>query len=437
MSNAEALATQDVPARPAGGTNSVLVISSGNPEVDWLAGELSRRGDLRTLVRRYANLGRRWEKVLAQVPGIGNAFSNAMGLRVLLPAQDPSQVVEAGIAYDFLSAAMVRSGLGRLGLAGSDLCSRLKKDSIARKGASSLGSAKVVVGNYGVSWRAFERIKQRGGRAVLNYPNAHHRFQQRFLAEEAEREPEFAAAFSNEISASAQVFDRECELADTILVGSSFVRRTFQDSGLNADKLAVVPYGCDVSMFAPREDRGSEDVFRAIFVGQLAQRKGLSYLLKGYRAFQGPGTELLLAGRLVGDPAALVPYKDSFTALGVVSHSRLPELYRQADVFLFPTLIEGMPLVVLEAMASGLPVITTNHGPGDIVRDGVDGFIVPIRDPEAIADRLEALRSNPEMRIAMGQSARARALEFTWERYCTRAADAVLGGGLAAATRGA
>jgi glycosyltransferase involved in cell wall biosynthesis len=83
----------------------------------------------------------------------------------------------------------------------------------------------------------------------------------------------------------------------------------------------------------------------------------------------------------------------------------------------FPTLIEGMPLVVLEAMASGLPVITTPNGPGDVVRDGIDGFVVPIRDPGAIIEKLEFLRANPDQRAEMGRNARERALCFTWQAY--------------------
>jgi len=95
----------------------------------------------------------------------------------------------------------------------------------------------------------------------------------------------------------------------------------------------------------------------------------------------------------------------------------LAEIYRWADVFVFPTLIEGMGLVVLEAMASGIPVIVTPNGPGDVVREGVDGYVVPIRDVDAIADRLDYLRANPEARMQMGANARERALEFTWEAY--------------------
>ena len=84
---------------------------------------------------------------------------------------------------------------------------------------------------------------------------------------------------------------------------------------------------------------------------------------------------------------------------------------------MFPTLVEGMPLVVLEAMASGLPVITTPNGPGDIVRDGVDGFLVPPRDVDAIVDRLALLRTNLELRQEMSFNAREQAQRFTWSAY--------------------
>jgi glycosyltransferase involved in cell wall biosynthesis len=86
-----------------------------------------------------------------------------------------------------------------------------------------------------------------------------------------------------------------------------------------------------------------------------------------------------------------------------------------------------MPLVVLEAMACGLPVITTTHGAGEIVRDGIDGFFVPIRDPEAIAARLEQLHRDPALREQMGRNAREQAMRHTWSAYAQRAADAVLG----------
>jgi glycosyltransferase involved in cell wall biosynthesis len=404
------------------------VISSGNPEVDRLAGELCRRGVLDLLVRRYVNKERGWEKLLLALPGIGCRLASSMGRRPLTLGLTADRVVDAGVLPDFLSALSLRSGLGPASSKGYAFMLRFRNSAIARKGAALLGTSKIVVGNYGVAAPAFERVKGCGGRAILNYPNAHHRYSRRLLAEEKEREPEFACTLTEETSRLAPIYDRECKLADTILVGSSFVRQTFVQEGCDARNIVVIPYGTDTSLFYPDDAARSDRVFRALFVGQLNQRKGIAYLLRGFRTFQGAGTELMIAGSLVrGAPAVFNPYRSLFTYLGNLSHSQLAVNYRRADVFVFPTLLEGMPLVVLEAMASGLPVITTSHGPGDIVRDGVDGFIVPIRDPEAIAERLEYLRANPAARAEMGHSARARALEFTWKAYCNRAADVVLG----------
>ena len=88
------------------------------------------------------------------------------------------------------------------------------------------------------------------------------------------------------------------------------------------------------------------------------------------------------------------------------------------DVFVFPSLFEGFGLVLLEAMAMGLPIITTAHTAGpDLITDGVEGFIVPIRSSSGIAEKLELLRSDPDRRLAMSESARARAAEFNWEQY--------------------
>ena len=90
-------------------------------------------------------------------------------------------------------------------------------------------------------------------------------------------------------------------------------------------------------------------------------------------------------------------------------------------MFVLPTLIEGMPLVVLEAMACGLPVIVTANGPGDIVRDGIDGFVIPERDADAICDRLDWLHRHPALRAEMGQRAAQRAREFSWAAYASKA----------------
>jgi glycosyltransferase involved in cell wall biosynthesis len=93
--------------------------------------------------------------------------------------------------------------------------------------------------------------------------------------------------------------------------------------------------------------------------------------------------------------------------------------YRWADVFVLPSVCEGSATVCYEALAAGLPVITTPHA-GSVVRDGLDGYIVPIRDSGAIAQKLERLASDPELLTAMAANAAARAREFTIARYAER-----------------
>jgi len=95
--------------------------------------------------------------------------------------------------------------------------------------------------------------------------------------------------------------------------------------------------------------------------------------------------------------------------------------YSNASVFVLPSVADAQPLVVLEAMACGLPVIVTeNCGSTDFVRDGIDGFVIPIRDVEALKDRLLFLYKDEAKRRQMGDQARTRVQEFTWEQYGRR-----------------
>jgi glycosyltransferase involved in cell wall biosynthesis len=290
-----------------------------------------------------------------------------------------------------------------------------------------------VVASYGTGRYAFEAVRRAGGRAVLSYPIAHNRYQAKLYAEEAEHAPGFAAALPRQDLLPPEYSERlevECEMADRIIVGSSFVRQSFVELGYNPEKIAITPYGVDTERFSPRAAPRNDGVFRALFVGQIGQRKGMSYLLDGYRRFQGAraraDAELHVVGTFVAGHEVYAEYSDVFRHTPHVPQKDLPALYRDADVFVFPSLIEGMPLVVLEAMACGLPVITTTHGPADIVRDGIDGFFVPIRDPEAIAARLDQLYRDPALREQMGRNAREQALRHTWDTYAQRAADVVL-----------
>jgi glycosyltransferase involved in cell wall biosynthesis len=189
----------------------------------------------------------------------------------------------------------------------------------------------------------------------------------------------------------------------------------------------VVEYGADTNRFSPTEPRADRNSgVRLLFVGSLVLRKGLPYLLEAVKRVQGLGVKITLVGLLRVRPEAVAPYAGFSEVRGSLLHAEMPELYRSHDIYVFPSLVEGSSLSIYEALASGLPVITTPNS-GSIVRDGLEGIIVPPRDVERLADAIERLVQDPELRLRMGQAARRRALDHgDWTHYGARLARAVL-----------
>lgn len=397
--------------------SSVLVVSYTAPEMNHLAAALAERGLLQKYIRPYANQHRTWERAVAHLPGFGRLYTKTFGRRTMPPGLTNDDIRETAVWRDIGRAGALHFGGARAKALAEQLHWSIQQR-IAEVASRYAQNTQVVVGSYQVSHKAFARAS---GVKVLNYPTVHHRYIQRFVAEERELEPSFAATLPDWSQAPTWQeleLDVECDLADRILVGSPFSCNTFVEEGFPAEKMVIIPYGADLARFSPAQPTDEQEkTFRVLFVGNIGQRKGISYLLRAYQAFRGPGTELVLVGSYSGDSRMMAPFLDQFTHIPHVPQSQLAKIYQEAQVFVFPALLEGMGLVVLEAMASGLPVITTPNGPGDLVRDGVDGFVVPIRDVDAIVEKLEYLRAHPEERLRMGQNARERAKMFTWEQY--------------------
>ena len=214
----------------------------------------------------------------------------------------------------------------------------------------------------------------------------------------------------------------ELDLADYVLIPSEFVRTTFLEEGFPAEKLLLIPFGVDTARFRPAEEPPPHP-FRALFVGQVSIRKGMPYLLEAWRRLNWRDAELWIVGRPSAD---FVPLMDRYRALPGVrwkGHIDVPvSLFQQADVFVFPTVEEGSALVTYEALACGLPVVTTPNA-GSVVRDGVEGLIVPVRDVDALAGALERLREDESLRRNLSVNARRRAETFTWRRHGERLAQ--------------
>jgi len=405
---------------------SVLVVNFNAPELNALARELALAGRLAHLVRTYVNKGRAWERALQALPLGGPLYAQTLGRRRLDEPALARRTREAGVLADWCSALAVRAP--GLPPAWRHACAQglhqRVREAVAREGALRAAGVGAVVAYEGFGLAAFERVRRHGGRALLSYPVAHHRRRAAIRDEELEREPSFAATwpgFDDWPPGHEQRLDEEVDAAHAVLLGSEFAAESFVACGVPRHKLRVVPYGVDHSTFHPGAEEASErsddGLFRVIFSGQLTQRKGLSYLLKGYAQFHRPDSRLTLVGSVVGSREPLVPWRDLFEHVPHQTRPALAEHYRRSDVFVLPTLVEGMPLVVLEAMACGLPVIVTANGPADIVRDGIDGFVIPERNASAVAEKLAWLHQHPQERRAMGQKAAARAREFGWPVY--------------------
>jgi glycosyltransferase involved in cell wall biosynthesis len=152
-------------------------------------------------------------------------------------------------------------------------------------------------------------------------------------------------------------------------------------------------------------------------VGALSQRKGLSYLLKAAGQF-GSEIDLTFLGRKVAECEPLDAALRVHRWIPSLPHGALLEEISRHDVMVFPSLFEGFGLVILEAMSQGLPVISTpNTAAPDFISDGEDGFIVPIRDANAIAEKLEILLRDRDRLRAMSQAAIRTAAAQSWEKY--------------------
>ena len=268
-----------------------------------------------------------------------------------------------------------------------------------------------------------------GKLAFYDLPIGYWRAARAILGEEAERQPDWASTLNGNRDSAEKTArkDEELSLASVVFVASSFTRRTLESAPEFHAPVAVVPYGAPaVPAPVERPLADATPVLRVLFVGSLGQRKGLSYLFDACRRL-GPTVRLTVIGaRPQEDCPALDRELAAVRWVSSAPHDRILAEMAAHDVFVFPSLFEGFGLVLLEAMAMGLPIITTAHTAGpDLIDEGRQGFIVPIRDADAIADKLDLLQRNPALRRSMGREASLRAREFTWEAYEARLASCI------------
>lgn len=213
---------------------------------------------------------------------------------------------------------------------------------------------------------------------------------------------------------------KEYQEADYITLPSVFAKNTFLNKRFGGNKLIHVPLGVDTQNFRPAPKQDNK--FRVIFVG-ICARKGVHYLLQAIKELKIRDLELCLIGRISDEVRpVLKKYSGHFKYLGGIAHRELYKYYSQGSVFVIPSLEDGFSLSMLEAMACGLPVIcSTNTGAKDVVRQDLDGFIIPVRNIESLKEKIIYLYNHPQVSKDMGRQARMRIeSNFTWSHYGKR-----------------
>lgn len=287
--------------------------------------------------------------------------------------------------------------------------------------AKNISDCDVFIGWSGSSLEAIVAAKSLGKLSILERGSSHFTYQQKILGDESQLTKSIGHK-TNYITWQRELL--EYELADYISVPSHFVRDSFIKYGIPSNKLLVNPYGVNLDSFSPGIK--DDNVFRIIFVGDACARKGFHYLLQAFNELDLPDSELVHLGNI---EKAMIPYIEKYNnkrikMMGHVPQSELNNFYSQASVFVLPSLEDGMAMVQFQAMACGIPIIsTTNSGAEDhlVTQNGKEGFIIPIRSVEAIKENINYLYNNESVRSKMGNEAFKRVSgNFSWSDYAQR-----------------
>lgn len=275
----------------------------------------------------------------------------------------------------------------------------------------------IFIGWGSISLRSILQAKSDGKVTILERGSSHIQFQNNLLKEEY-------AKFHLHFEIDPRVIDKELgeyEAVDFISIPSLFVKKSFVQMGIPEKKLIVNNYGSS-SWFTPSKIRQTNKPFRVVYFGSMSIRKGLQYLFQALSELTVDYEAWFIGSvdNVIED--LLRRYKDSrWKFIGHVDQSKLSDLVKQCDVFVLPSIEDGFGMVISQSMACGIPVITTqNTGGADIIEEGRTGFIIPIRNVEAIKDRILMLIRNEKLLSELKENCISRAKQLSWNDYGTR-----------------
>lgn len=224
--------------------------------------------------------------------------------------------------------------------------------------------------------------------------------------------------------------------SDALLVASGWMKRSFVEKGFAPERVIVQPFAADVKRFYPLGEaeraKVSDGKFRVICVAQLNARKGQVYLLEAWKrlGYSASEAELVIVGMpSMGIEAVLARYEGLFTYRPSIPHDELRMEFGRSSLLVLPSVEDGFGMVAVEAMAVGLPVITTtNAGVADVVENGRSGFVVPACSAEALAEKIDVLKQDPGLLASMGaRSAELSRTTLSWSAYCDKLVEIYAG----------
>jgi glycosyltransferase involved in cell wall biosynthesis len=282
---------------------------------------------------------------------------------------------------------------------------------MARKG---LSNATHIFSMFGEGTNFLKFAKERDLKIITEIyisPIAH-----RIIQAERNIYPEIETPFTNTFLEKYEVYSSEvCKLTDLFISPSRFVVKGLQELGVNEDRCCVIPYAVDEIWF----DRATQPTKgRILFAGTAELRKGIHILGMAAQKLSHCEYEFRVAGTF-SDKVSKHKLTQHLTFLGRVPRSEIQHEFISADIFVLPSLAEGSAEVIYQALATGLPVITT-EGSGSVVRDGIEGFIIPARNADVLAEKIQELVENRALRHRMAIAAKERAKNYTLERYTER-----------------
>ena len=271
------------------------------------------------------------------------------------------------------------------------------------------------------SYQTFIKARDHGIVCSYELPIAHWMTTRRLLSEEAERYPDWAETMENKNESEEKLIrkEKELELSNCITCPSNFVLESIPQEIRQKKVCLVSPFGSPTIVNnTGANSKAKKKKLKILFVGSMTQRKGLADIFSAMKLLSGLPIELSILGK----PAMQMEFYrkrfDSFNYFPPCSNYNVRKIMSRHDALLMPSIVEGRALVQQEALSCGLPVITTyNAGGEDLIDEGKTGFLIPIRSPNKIVEKISLLFESKINRRDRIEICQKKAAEYSWKNY--------------------